>query len=67
MEGGTRIKQIALITDDFSLHQSIISEIRSRNLKIATFRVGEVVPVHIGVVITTEPETGAIDFDPDHT
>jgi len=67
LEGGTRIKQIALITDDFSLYQSVISEIRSRNLKIATFRVGEEIPVHIGVVITTEPETGAIDFDPDHT
>ncbi len=66
-KGGTRIKQIALITDDFTLHQSIISEIRSRNLKITTFRVGEEIPVHIGVVITTDPETGAIDFDPDHT
>ncbi|MEA1870378.1 MAG: hypothetical protein U9N09_09640 [Euryarchaeota archaeon] len=66
LEGGTRIKQIALITDDFSLHQSIISEIRSRNLKIATFRVGEEIPVRIGVAITTEPETGAIDLDPDH-
>ena len=67
LEGGARIKQIALITDDFSLHQSIISEIRSRNLKIVTFRVGEEIPVRIGVVITTEPETGAIDFDPDRT
>ncbi|KAF5415593.1 MAG: hypothetical protein C5S48_05265 [Candidatus Methanogaster sp.] len=66
MKGGTRIKQIALITDDFSLHQSVISEVRSRNLKIVTFRVGEEIPVHIGVVITTDPETGAIDFDPDH-
>lgn len=66
MEGGARIKQIALITSDFSLHQSIISEIRSRNLKIMTFRVGEEIPVPIGVVITTEPEIGAIDFDPDH-
>jgi len=66
LEGGTRIKQIALITDDFSLYQSIISEIRSRGLKIATFRVGEEIPVHIGVVITTPPEAGTIDFDPDH-
>lgn len=39
---------------------------RSRNLKIATFRVGEEIPVRIGVVITTKSETGAIDFDPDH-
>ena len=67
LEGGARIKQIALITDDFSLYQSIISEMRSRNLKIATFRVGEEIPIHIGVVITTEPEIGAIDFDPGHT
>ena len=61
------IKQIALITDDFSLHQSIISEMRSRNLKIVTFQVGEEIPGHIGVVITTDPEIGAIGFDPDHT
>ncbi len=40
---------------------------RSRNLRITTFRVGEEIPIHIGVVITTDPETGAIDFDPDHT
>ncbi len=39
---------------------------QSRNLKIATFRVGEEIPVHIGVVITTESEIDAIDFDPDH-
>ena len=39
---------------------------RSRDLKIATFRVGEEMPVHIGVVITTEPEIDVIDFDPDH-
>ena len=39
---------------------------RSRGLKIATFRVGEDIPARIGVVITTQSEVGAIDFDSDH-
>jgi len=39
---------------------------RSRNLKIAIFSIGEEIPAYIGVVITTQLEVDAIDFDRDH-
>lgn len=39
---------------------------RSRNITIATFEVGEPIPPYVGVVITTEPEADAIGFDRDH-
>lgn len=39
---------------------------RSRDIKIATFRVGEEIPAYIGAVITTRSEADTIDFDADH-
>ena len=39
---------------------------RSRNIRIATFEVGEPIPVYVGVVITTLPESGRVGFDRDH-
>ncbi len=39
---------------------------RSRNIRIATFEVGEPIPVYVGVVITTPPEAGRVWFDRNH-
>lgn len=44
----------------------IIPEMRSRNITIATFEVGEPIPPYVGVVITTEPEAGEVGFDRNH-
>ncbi|HIE31704.1 MAG TPA: hypothetical protein EYP67_04890 [Methanosarcinales archaeon] len=44
----------------------IIHEMRSRDIKIATFEVGEPIPPYVGVVITTDSEADAIGFDRDH-
>lgn len=58
-------KQIALITDDFSIYHSIIEEARSQKLDIKVLIPGEDVPPNIGVVITTEAEYEKIDFSND--
>ncbi len=39
---------------------------RSRNIRIATFEVGEPIPAYVGVVITTPPEAGGVGFDRNH-
>ena len=39
---------------------------RSRNIRIATFEVGEPIPEYVGVVITTLPEAGRVGFDHNH-
>lgn len=39
---------------------------RSRNIRIATFEVGEPIPAYVGVVITTPPEAGRVGFDRNH-
>ncbi|MDW7727224.1 MAG: hypothetical protein ACNA7I_02330 [Candidatus Methanoperedens sp.] len=60
--GLKRYKQIALVTDDFSIYHSIIEEARSRKLYIEVITPGHPIPPHIGAVITTEAEYEKIDF-----
>lgn len=50
------------MTDDFSVYHSIIEETRSRKLNIMVLEPSRPVPPNVGVVITTEKESPAIDF-----
>lgn len=61
----TRRRQIALITEDFLVHRSIVAELKARNLDFVTLSPKEAIPLSVRVVITTEDEFDEIDFDPD--
>lgn len=60
--GLERYKTIALVTDDFALYHSIIGEARAQKLNILVLNPEEPIPVHVGVIITTEIESECIDF-----
>lgn len=61
----TRRRQIALITEDFLIHRSIVAELKARNLDFVTLSPNEAIPLCVRVVITTEDELDEIDFDID--
>lgn len=61
----TRRRQIALITDDFLVHRSIVPELKARKLNFLTLSIKEPIPLSVRAIITTEDERDEIDFDAD--
>ncbi|MDD2666167.1 MAG: hypothetical protein PHD13_06685 [Methanocellales archaeon] len=61
----TRRRQIALITEDFLVHRSIVAELKARNLNFITLSPKDPIPFSVRAVITTEDERDEIDFDVD--
>ncbi len=53
---------IALVTKDFSLYQDLTKELRERGLALVTLSPEEVIPPHVGVVITSPREVASIQF-----
>lgn len=64
-EGCIRTKQIALITDDFTLFQSILEVTKTRGIHVNILSFNDPIPPNVGTVITSPEESSKIDFDPD--
>ena len=62
--GNIRTKQIALITDDFTLFQSILEVTKTRGIHVHILSFNDPIPPIVGTVITSPEESSKIDFDP---
>ncbi len=59
------MKQIALVTRDFTIYHTILAEARARGIDLLILTPGEKIPEWIEAVITTPTEACEIDFDPE--
>ncbi len=63
--GYTRSKRIALITDDFTIFQSILEVTKFRRIDTLVLSFSDPIPPDIGSVITSASESGRINFNPE--
>lgn len=63
--GYTRSKRIALITDDFTIFQSILEVTKFRSIVTLVLSFSDPIPPDIGSVITSAGESDRINFNPE--
>jgi hypothetical protein len=56
------MKIIGILTSDFRVYYELIKALKMRDLSFASLSFDELIPVNIGVIITTEDEKENIDF-----
>lgn len=63
--GYTRSKRIALITDDFTIFQSILEVTKFRSIGTLVLSFSDPIPPDVGSVITSASESDKINFNPE--
>lgn len=64
--GSSRKDIIALITSDFVAYESVVSELKNRQVPFITLRLEDPIPHNVKVVITTAEEAGSIRWEGKH-